>query len=620
MDLSKPSTSKCKHHQQQQQPKPPDKKPAAAASNNNNSRLCLHPTTSQKVKHPLEALPKASKTPTNISTTIQPSTSFPTTTTTTTRAIKRGPVKLDLSCLERFISTHKLILTEVGGKLNSLLFEILHEVAGVAGVAGEEEGEGEGEDGDASEGDEEEEEEENERENSKEEKVDVEQSKKEKLEKEKISRRLAEEARPLVEELQSRMRQAKETFFEEVGLECLKVGRERKGVVLLNPPAVLPTEVSREHPLTSAWYRSRRSLKKGTTTPTTITSEAVAASLLQRMTVDAEDVERVIAACSTVPLAELDAHLEVFLSKRPFYVPSIGEGAEEAEEVEVDIKALRRLIEAKAEANGAQEGEWTRQDVDELDDAALLSKVLLVNARVRRAKAMIVETRRLQEVATSTSEAPEDRQRSEEAKQKMAQLAKSMTAEFCQQHAPLIAEIEATINWEAREAEIQALMEEKLALERENERMRAEKKAELGALIAREEELQAREEAELLERQTAAVKKKEAGLRRAQAEMKLVKAAMVESTEQLKAKQEQLRQAKLEFSKKKAEEEKEQKKKVVGLGRKKVPKEKTLQEKTKILEEAVEKVTEEKEKMKKQEENQPGPSKKSGSKSSRKKK
>lgn len=107
------------------------------------------------------------------------------------------------------------------------------------------------------------------------------------------------------------------------------------------------------------------------------------------MTVDAEDVERVIAACSTVPLAELDAHLEVFLSKRPFYVPSIGEGAEEAEEVEVDIKALRRLIEAKAEANGAQEGEWTRQDVDELDDAALLSKVLLVNARVRRAKAMV---------------------------------------------------------------------------------------------------------------------------------------------------------------------------------------------------------------------------------------
>ena len=115
----------------------------------------------------------------------------------------------------------------------------------------------------------------------------------------------------------------------------------------------------------------------------------MAASLLQRMTVDAEDVERVIAACSTVPLAELDAHLEVFLSKRPFYVPSIGEGAEEAEEVEVDIKALRRLIEAKAEANGAQEGEWTRQDVDELDDAALLSKVLLVNARVRRAKAMV---------------------------------------------------------------------------------------------------------------------------------------------------------------------------------------------------------------------------------------
>ena len=244
MDLSKPSTSKCKHHHhhQQQQPKPPDKKPAAAASNSNNnsssSVVCscpykVHPTTSQKVKHPLEALPKASKTPTNISTTIQPSTSFPTTTTTTTttrtRTIKRGPVKLDLSCLERFISTHKLILTEVGGKLNSLLFEILHEVAGVAGVAGEEEGEGE--DGDTSERDEEEEEEEeeNERENSKEEKVDVEKSKKEKLEKEKISRRLAEEARPLVEELQSRMRQAKETFFEEVGLECLKVGRERKG-------------------------------------------------------------------------------------------------------------------------------------------------------------------------------------------------------------------------------------------------------------------------------------------------------------------------------------------------------------------------------------------------------
>ena len=238
MDLSKPSTSKCKH-QQQQQPKPPDKKPAAAASNSNNnssSVVCscpykVHPTTSQKVKHPLEALPKVSKTPTTtVFTTIQPSTSFPTTTTTTTtRTIKRGPVKLDLSCLERFISTHKLILTEVGGKLNSLLFEILHEVAGVAGVAGEEEVEGEGEDGDASEGDEEEEEEENERENSKEEKVDVEQSKKEKIEKEKISRRLAEEARPLVEELQSRMRQAKETFFEEVGLECLKVGRERKG-------------------------------------------------------------------------------------------------------------------------------------------------------------------------------------------------------------------------------------------------------------------------------------------------------------------------------------------------------------------------------------------------------